>query len=717
MTDSNNGGEATEVLLVEDSRVEAEVMRRILDKAGFAVRQAGNGKDGLQALMERPCALVISDIQMPVMDGYELCHTIKHDEKLWKTPVILMSVLSDPEDIINAINAGADSYLTKPCAEASLLARIHSLLATPPMRSRAEERRTEQVEYNGAQHTVTAGGRQILNLLLSLYENTLSQNRELLNAQDKINRLNSFLEDQVQRRTAALRESEARYRRITEGLTDYLYTVRLENGQVVETTQSPACQVVTGYKPADFTANPNLWIQMVAPEDRERVLTHVERIMAGESVPPIEHRIIRKDGQVRWVSDTSILLKDASGNLLSYDGVIKDITERKQAENDLNHANRALATVSAVNRRLVYAASENELLQSICQAIVEQHSYRMAWVGYVQHDAGKTVTVMAQAGHVDGYLDHANISWAENERGMGPTGRTIRSGVTQVCQDIANDPLIRPWRDAALQRGYAASISLPLLNSDKQVFGALMVYAEEANAFTPAEIDLLQEMAGDLAFGVRTLRMRQERDEATRQSQLYSAQLQQSLEGTVHTIAGMVELRDPYTAGHQARVGSLAAAIAEQMGLPKEQVQAIHLASSVHDLGKIQIPAEILSKPGKLSDIEYRLIMTHAQAGYDILKDISFNWPIAQMVLQHHERLDGSGYPQQLKGDAIMLEARILGVADVVEAMSSHRPYRAALGMEAAMQEISELRGVLFDPQVVDACLALFREKGYSIPA
>ncbi len=182
----------------------------------------------------------------------------------------------------------------------------------------------------------------------------------------------------------------------------------------------------------------------------------------------------------------------------------------------------------------------------------------------------------------------------------------------------------------------------------------------------------------------------------------------------MRAIAGIVEMRDPYTAGHQARVANLASAIARQMGFSDERVQAIHLASIVHDLGKIKIPAEILSKPGKLSDIEYQFIQTHAQAGYDILKDISFPWPIAQMALQHHERVDGTGYPQGLTGDAFMLEARILGVADVVEAMSSHRPYRAALGTEAALAEITQHRGIYFDPQVVDACLILFREKGFA---
>jgi len=150
------------------------------------------------------------------------------------------------------------------------------------------------------------------------------------------------------------------------------------------------------------------------------------------------------------------------------------------------------------------------------------------------------------------------------------------------------------------------------------------------------------------------------------------------------------------------------------MGLAEEKIHGIHLAASVHDLGKINIPAEVLSKPGEITDIDFNLIKTHPQAGYDILQGIDFPWPIAHMVLQHHERLDGSGYPQGLKGEAILLEARILSVADVVEAMSSHRPYRPGLGIEAALAEITKNRGAFYDSQVVDACLALFREQHYS---
>ncbi|MDO9011888.1 MAG: GAF domain-containing protein [Gallionella sp.] len=362
----------------------------------------------------------------------------------------------------------------------------------------------------------------------------------------------------------------------------------------------------------------------------------------------------------------------------------------------------------------VHTTDEDELLQAICLAIVHQRGYRLAWVGYAQHDESQSIKIMARAGYDEGYLDALQLTWAEAGHGMGPSGRAIRSGATQLCQDIANDPQYLPWRNAAQQHGYAASIALSLINGDGSVFGILNVCAGEVNAFTPSEVKLLEEMAGDMAFGVRSLHTRHERNLALIKNQEQLVQLQDSLDDTVQAIATIVEMRDPYTAGHQIRVADLAMTIARQMGLSEEQVHAIHLAGIVHDLGKIQIPAEILSKPGKITDIEYSLIKIHPQAGYGILKGINFPWPIALMVLQHHERLDGSGYPQGLKGDAILLGARILAVADVIEAISAHRPYRPGLGIEAALAEITKNREIFYDPQAVDACLTIFREQHYS---
>jgi HD-GYP domain-containing protein (c-di-GMP phosphodiesterase class II) len=177
----------------------------------------------------------------------------------------------------------------------------------------------------------------------------------------------------------------------------------------------------------------------------------------------------------------------------------------------------------------------------------------------------------------------------------------------------------------------------------------------------------------------------------------------------------MLIARDPYTAGHQIRSAGFARAIATEMGLSKDKIDAIRMAGSIHDIGKLSIPAEILSKPTKLSEIEFSLIKAHAERGFEMLKDVESPWPLAEIVYQHHERMDGSGYPRNLKGEEILIEARILNVADVVEAMASHRPYRPGLGIDAALSEIEKNRGIFYDIAVADACLRLFREKGFKL--
>jgi HD-GYP domain-containing protein (c-di-GMP phosphodiesterase class II) len=191
------------------------------------------------------------------------------------------------------------------------------------------------------------------------------------------------------------------------------------------------------------------------------------------------------------------------------------------------------------------------------------------------------------------------------------------------------------------------------------------------------------------------------------------ANLKKVTDATIQAIALTVEKRDPYTSGHQRRVAKLTRAIAETIGLSEDQIEGTHVAASIHDIGKISLPAEILSKPIQLSEIEISLIQAHAQAGYDILKGLDFPWPIADIIIQHHERMDGSGYPRGLSGDRISIEARIIGVADVVETMSSHRPYRPSMGIEKALEEITLNSGTLYDSQVVDACLNIFNGKGF----
>ena len=190
--------------------------------------------------------------------------------------------------------------------------------------------------------------------------------------------------------------------------------------------------------------------------------------------------------------------------------------------------------------------------------------------------------------------------------------------------------------------------------------------------------------------------------------------LQRTLEGTITALAAMVEKRDPYIAGHHQRVTRLACAMAEEMGFTEERIEGIRVAGALLDIGKIDVPAEILNKPSPLNGFELAIIQTHPQVGHDLLRTIEFPWPVAPILLQHHERMDGSGYPKGLAGESILLEARTLGIADVVEAMSYRRSYRPALGINKALKEIVQYRGTLYDPRGVDACLKLFSEKGFT---
>ena len=238
---------------------------------------------------------------------------------------------------------------------------------------------------------------------------------------------------------------------------------------------------------------------------------------------------------------------------------------------------------------------------------------------------------------------------------------------------------------------------------------------EGGKRFIEVSVSLLEDLL-DKPIGFRgILRDVSERKQAEDKIQQTLESLRKAVGTTIQVLVSAVESRDPYTAGHQSRSADLARTIATEMGLAQEIIEGIRMAGIIHDIGKLSIPAEILSKPSKLTDLEFSLIKVHVQSGYEMLKDVESSWPLAEIVYQHHERINGSGYPRNLKGDEIIMEARIMAVADVVEAMASHRPYRAALGIEAALEEIENNNGILYDNAVVDACLKLFREKGYQL--
>ena len=346
---------------------------------------------------------------------------------------------------------------------------------------------------------------------------------------------------------------------------------------------------------------------------------------------------------------------------MGFRGIVRDATERKQAEETLK------------NSELKYRNIFENAIEGIYQSTIE----------------GRFITANAALARMAGYDSPEEL--------------------IESIKDIGNQLNVHPEdRERLIEiieaKGFADGFEVEFYKKDGSkvwvVINARTVKDEQG------KILYLEGLIEDITI----------RKHAEEQLQQTLDSLKNAVGATIQVMVSAVEARDPYTAGHQIRSADLARVIATEMGLYQDKIEGIRIAGSIHDIGKLSIPAEILSKPTKLTDIEFSLIKEHSQRGYEMLKNVESPWPLAQIVYQHHERMNGSGYPRNLKGDEIIMEARILAVADVVEAMASHRPYRAALGIDAALEEIEKNKGIIYDNAVADACLRLFREKNYKIP-
>jgi PAS domain S-box-containing protein len=449
------------------------------------------------------------------------------------------------------------------------------------------------------------------------------------------------------------------------------------------------------------------WSSRVHPDDLKIAKDTVSECIKNKQPYTTEFRMRHKKGHWVWIQ--------GSGAVVTYDsntkeplrlcGTHQDISVRKEAEAQAKYIKRVLKTLIDITQSVSSAVSEDSILQQTCSTLIETGGYRLAWIGYAQNDDQKTVRPMAQSGLDDGYVKSARITWEDTSRGQGPVGTAIRQKTPVVTSDIGTDPAFEPWKKTALKHGYNSCVALPLI-VNKKVLGTLNIYASESYAFDEDALVFLKDLASTIAFGIKNQRLLIE-------NAAHLSVLESSLIQTINAIALALEKRDPYTAGHMSRVAQLSVAIAKRMKLSPHQIDGLRLSATIHDLGKIYVPAEILNRPGKLTVPEFEIIKTHSQVGYDIVKGINFPWEIAQIILQHHERLDESGYPNGLKGDKILLEAQILSVADTVEAMSSHRPYRPALSISAALKAISENKGNHYNPAAVDACMALFNEDDF----
>jgi PAS domain S-box-containing protein len=416
---------------------------------------------------------------------------------------------------------------------------------------------------------------------------------------------------------------------------------------------NPMTVMMIGYSTEDLVAKP--FIEFIHPDDRDMVINRHVRRMKGEEIPQIySFRIIRKDGNIRRVELNSVLINwTGKPATLNF---LSDITEKVRAEED----SRRLASVVRHSLELVNLAKPNGTMVFL-------------------NDAGKKMLGISEED-----IAQTNI--------MKVIPEHLRNKVQQEV--------------------------LPSINKDGYWEGDLQYLNVKTGGLTDVHaitFKIADPETGTLQLLANVSQDITERKQAEEQLKHTLESLRKALGTTIQVLVSAVETRDPYTAGHQVRSTDLARAIAIEMGLPQEKIEAIRMAGPIHDIGKLSVPAEILSKPTKLTNLEFSLIKEHARTGFEMLKDVESPWPLAQIVYQHHERMDGSGYPQHLKGEDILIEARILTVADVVEAMASHRPYRPAIGLNAALDEIEKNKGTLYDEDAADACLRLFREKGFQL--
>ncbi len=452
----------------------------------------------------------------------------------------------------------------------------------------------------------------------------------------------------------ALRGSEERFRNLVETTSDWVWEMDT-NGTC--TYVSPKVRDILGYEPEDLMGK--VPFDFIPTDDVDRITEVFTSIIASQKpFALIEINGLHKDGHTVVLETSGVPFFDARGALLGYRAVSRDVTERKVAEEALRGSEERFRGLVETTSDFVWELDENSVYTYVSPKIHEILGY--------------------EAGELLG--KHPYDFGPDNGKGH-ETSEVIVAAMTQH----------KPFRFVETTRIHRDGHPVVMETSGVPFFdwdGMLRGYRGIDRDIT-------------------------ERQEARKKLEQSLRKLEKTMDGTIQAITLTVESRDRFTAGHQKRVAQLACAIAEEMGFTSEQIQVIRIAGLLHDIGKISVPQEILTKPGSLTDIEFQLIKAHSQTGYDILKTVEFPWPIADIVIQHHERMNGSGYPSGIREDKLLIEARILGVADVVEAMSSHRPYRVAPGVDKALEEISRNSGILYDPDVAHACLRVFTEKGF----
>jgi len=472
-----------------------------------------------------------------------------------------------------------------------------------------------------------------------------------------------------------LRQRDIQLKKLTSWAPGMMYQfTKRTDGTLCVPFTTEAVKDIFGCSPEDIREDYSPIARVILPEDLDKVIDSIEYSAKHLTIWALEYRVQIPGQSIRWILGKSTPEKLADGSITWY-GFNTDITETKKAEEALRH------------EKILYEDLVTTQPSGVYRLRVK---FRGDW------QAEKWRSMMESTYSVDMASDrYCNILGISHEEFVANPG-------------VVPDRIHPDDKQDFNAKNAQAMTSLSPFTWEGRItrhHQTRWVHLESIPRVLDSETVLWTGIVYDITDRKRT--------EEHLQQTLGS--LRKAVATTIQVMVSAVEARDPYTAGHQVRVADLARAIATEMGLPQEQINGIHMAGTIHDLGKLSIPAEILSKPTKLSENEFSLIKEHSRGGYEILKNVESPWPLAQIVYQHHERMDGSGYPRNLKGNDILIEARIMAVADVVESMASHRPYRPAIGIEAALEEIEKNKGILYDDAVADACLRLFREKGFQL--
>ena len=746
----------SKILIADDNAQNLYLLETVLKSRGHVVIPARNGIEAIELALKSPPDIIVTDILMPGMDGFELCRRWRAHELLNQIPfVFYTATYTDLKDEQFALSLGADRFMIKPQQPEVLIQAVEEVLAEPRKTRQASRKKSPENETK----------------VLQKYNEVLFRKLE-----KKVKQLEEVIEKQ-QKAETELRESEQKYRTLITQSPDGIFVVNLQgNFLAVNRIMYESLKYSEGE-----LLSMSIWD--IVPE--QYVDQHKRRmvdIVTGKAPNEAAEYMVRgKDGELYCVEILSAPYYEGE-KLVGFQGIARDITGRKRAEKALMESEaqyRLLAehTTDTVwlmdmNLKTTYQSPSAEKLRGytpreILDLPLEKHltpeSLKLAfevlaeeipkvktdpdynpihtldlelyckdgttvWAeskfSVIRDPGGKAVSILAEARDI---TDRRRAEKALQESEEKYRNLFDNASEAIFVAEAGNIVFLNPRTSSMI--GYSGD---ELLNRSFIEF----IHPDERELVIDRHVKRLQGLALPSRYEFRIIHKTgttiwvelntviiswegkpatlnfltdvTDRKLAAEKLAKSHESLQKTLNDAINTMVRIVELRDPYTAGHQQRVADLASAIAVKMKLEDTRIGQLKMAAVIHDIGKMYVPSDILSKPGKLSDVEFGLIRTHAQGGYDIVKSMDFPCNVAKTVLQHHERLDGSGYPNHLKGEDTLLEAKILAVADVIEAMASHRPYRSSLGIDKALEEISRNRGKLYDPDVVDTCLELF---------